>query len=279
MPTVVVYTPEGYQVTDKAAFRIAEHFDCDTIMEAWDKGHPVLRGALHITDQECKRGMIVADVETGRPIEDMTVLSIYEAMAMVDPKIGKCFSDEISDGADRKSMRIPAIAKGMDVEFNPGSVLDALIDTCHNASYAAGWWHHPDTGLPYIPGDRDVGGTTWGNIPKETREMIIHYWPFVVATKIGLFHSEVSEGFEAYRRGQRDDKLAHRLGLETEIADTMIRQFDLAGAFKRANALGIVDASTHEMDLSASFFEKLSFNRDRPDHKVAARRATGGKMF
>lgn len=157
--------------------------------------------------------------------------------------------------------------------------LDDLIATCHNASYAAGWWHHADTGMPYIPGDKHVDGTPWIGTAFIQRELITHYWPMFIACKIGLIHSEVSEGFEAYRRGAKDDKLAHRLGLETEIADSMIRQFDLMGAMKRAVALGVVDPATHSMDLSASFFEKIGFNRDRPDHKIAARRAAGGKAF
>lgn len=158
-------------------------------------------------------------------------------------------------------------------------VINDLVDTCHNASYAAGWWHHADTGLPYIPGDSAVDGTAWRDQPVTVGTMIIHYWPMFIACKIGLIHSEVSEGFEAYRRGAKDDKLAHRLGLETEIADSMIRQLDLMGAMKRATALGIVDPETHDMDLAASFFEKIGFNVTRPDHQIASRRATGGKAF
>lgn len=175
-----------------------------------------------------------------------------------------------------------------DGEAVSGPIAD-LQRRCHDASYAAGWWHHPDTGLPYIPGDSAradnlAGGIVtiaWENIPVDMRDMITHYWPFVLATKMALIHSEVSEGLEALRRGARDDKLAHRLGLETELSDAVIREFDIAGAVARAQRLGIVEQ--HEgvgpFDLDGAITEKMAFNKSRPDHKVAARRAAGGKAF
>lgn len=163
---------------------------------------------------------------------------------------------------------------------SPINTLTDLQDRCHDASYAAGWWHHPDSGLPYIPGDNAIGETAmlWEDIYPSQRAMITHYWPFVVATKIGLVHSEVSEGMEAYRRGAMDDKLAHRLGLETEFADSLIRQFDIAGVMRRAQRLGVVEQNSF-FDLNGAVTEKMAFNVVREDHKAAARRAAGGKVF
>lgn len=164
-------------------------------------------------------------------------------------------------------------------------LLVKLQSQCHQASYNAGWWHHPGTGLPYIPGDSVIAGdpnglnVPWDTIPEHLRKMIVHYWPFVVATKIGLIHSEVSEGLEAHRRGLKDDKLSHRLGLEVELADAMIRQFDIMGAMQRAADLGVVDPDTHRMNIGEGLFEKMAFNKVRPDHKIAARTATGGKAY
>lgn len=175
---------------------------------------------------------------------------------------------------------------GPDVHVGPvliepdDNTITKLQDRCHEASYAAGWWHHPDTGLPYIPGDEmsGDGGVKWQHLHSTVQELIIHYWPFVVATKIALVHSEVSEGLEAFRRGAMDDKLSHRLGLETEFADSMIRQLDIAGVMRRARRLGVVEQGV-EFDMASAFTEKMAFNAVRPDHKVAARRAAGGKVF
>lgn len=160
--------------------------------------------------------------------------------------------------------------------------LTELQATCHNASHAAGWWHHPDTGLPYIPGDvlvhPEYGTMQWDSISYNLQTMIIHYWPFVLATKIALIHSEVSEGLEGLRKNLMDDKLIHRSALETEMADSLIRTFDIGGAVERARALGVVEVKA-PFDLHAAVGEKMSFNAVRPDHKVAARRAAGGKVF
>ena len=156
--------------------------------------------------------------------------------------------------------------------------LTELQTACHNASHAAGWWHHPDTGLPYIPGDDCVDGKSWDALHAYKRSLIIHYWPFVLATKIALIHSEVSEGLEGLRKNLMDDKLVHRSALETEMADSLIRSFDIGGAVERARALGVVEVKA-PFDLHAAVGEKMSFNAVRPDHKVAARRAAGGKAF
>jgi NTP pyrophosphatase (non-canonical NTP hydrolase) len=121
------------------------------------------------------------------------------------------------------------------------TVLNDLSDTCHKNSYDAGWWHDPETGEPLK-----------GN-------------PYVVATKLALIHSEVSEAMEGHRRGAMDDKLPERSMLEVELADVLIRVFDLAGAL--------------ELDVGGALVEKMGFNKDRQDHKIATRRSVGGKLY
>lgn len=62
-----------------------------------------------------------------------------------------------------------------------------------------------------------------------------------------------------------DDKLQHRKMFEVELADAVIRIFDLAG--------------NQGFDLGTTIAEKISFNLQRPDHKPEARLADGGKQY
>lgn len=120
---------------------------------------------------------------------------------------------------------------------------------CHKASADAGWWNDLKTGIDYKQECRD--GTRLGKA--------------LVAEKLCLVHSEVSEAMEGHRKGLPDDKLPHRPMIEVELADAMIRIADLAGA------LGL--------DLGGAIAEKMAFNAQRPDHKPEARAAAGGKAY
>ena len=105
---------------------------------------------------------------------------------------------------------------------------------CYNASKAAGWWDGVDV--------NDV-----------------------VTTKLVLIHGEVSEAMEGFRKDLMDDHLPHRKNMEVEMADAVIRIFDLAGA------LGF--------NLQEAMEEKMAYNAVRLDHKKEAREAAGGKKF
>jgi NTP pyrophosphatase (non-canonical NTP hydrolase) len=52
---------------------------------------------------------------------------------------------------------------------------------------------------------------------------------------------------------------------EVELADAVIRIFDLAGAY--------------DMDLGGAIAEKMAFNAERADHKIENRNADGGKAY
>lgn len=88
---------------------------------------------------------------------------------------------------------------------------------------------------------------------------------FNVGEKLMLIVSEVAEAMEGHRKNLMDDKLPHRSMVEVELADTVIRIFDLAGAMK--------------LDLGGAMEEKLNFNKTRPDHKLENRIKDGGKSY
>jgi NTP pyrophosphatase (non-canonical NTP hydrolase) len=112
----------------------------------------------------------------------------------------------------------------------------ALQHACHTAAYDAGWWQ---------PG--------W------------QHNPFAFSNKLMLVVSELAEAMEGDRKNLMDDKLPRRSMREVELADAVIRIFDMAGAFG--------------MDLGGAIAEKMAFNAVRPDHKPEARAADGGKKY
>jgi NTP pyrophosphatase (non-canonical NTP hydrolase) len=114
-------------------------------------------------------------------------------------------------------------------------------ELCHFLAAHSGWWTDLKTGLPFT--------LEQVNIPE----------------KLMLIVSEVAEAMEGARKDLMDDKLPHRKMLEVELADALIRIFDLAGFLK--------------LDLAGATVEKLAFNQQRADHKVENRTAEGGKKF
>ena len=124
-----------------------------------------------------------------------------------------------------------------------------LQDTCHAASVNGHWWTDMATGADLRNECR--AGTRLGKA--------------LIAEKLCLIHSEVSEAMEGHRKGLFDDKLIRRPAIEVELADAVIRICDLAGA------LGL--------DLGGAIAEKMAFNANRPDHKLENRQAADGKKY
>jgi len=112
--------------------------------------------------------------------------------------------------------------------------LNKLCEEIHEGNIIAGWWDQKDN-------------------------------PLIVATKLALIHTEVSEALEGDRKSINDDKLTHRTMLEVELADVIIRVADLAGF------LGI--------PLGTVIREKQEFNAKRSDHKPEVRQSAGGKKY
>lgn len=116
--------------------------------------------------------------------------------------------------------------------------LNNLRDICFNESFNAGWHTDIDTGELK---ERNKG------------EMI------------SLIHSEVSEMLEGERKNLMDDKLPHRVMVEVEAADAIIRILDYCGRWG--------------YDVGGALVEKIEFNQSRADFKIENRKKDNGKKF
>lgn len=137
---------------------------------------------------------------------------------------------------------LSGILKRTNLSLGISLAANVLQTACHGAAALAGWWN-----------DLKTGETLNINTPR------------LVVEKLCLVHSEISEAMEGHRKDRMDDKLPHRKMLEVELADAVIRIFDMAGGFG--------------LDLPGAIAEKLAYNSQRADHRVENRKAEGGKAF
>jgi NTP pyrophosphatase (non-canonical NTP hydrolase) len=114
--------------------------------------------------------------------------------------------------------------------------INALCTEVHEQN--AKWWADLHTGLPI---KRNVG------------ELLM------------LVVSEIAEAMEGHRKNLPDDKLPHRSMLEVELADAVIRIFDISAG------LGL--------DLGGAYVEKMAFNAQRIDHTREHRLGENGKKY
>ena len=121
-------------------------------------------------------------------------------------------------------------------EMFVASQINQLRDMCHEDSLK--WWQDPATKLRIHRNDGEL---------------------------IALMHSELSEALEGVRKNLNDDKLEHRPMVEVELADTIIRILDYAGAY--------------QYDIGGALMEKRRYNAVRKDHTHEERLKENGKKF
>jgi len=127
--------------------------------------------------------------------------------------------------------------------LNANEIINAartLSEACHGIARECGWWNQSD--------------------PNTSMANPLHF-----SNNLCLIHSEISESMEGDRKGLMDDKLPHRPMREVELADAVIRIFDLAGGYG--------------MDLAGAIVEKMAYNITRADHQPENRAAEGGKAY
>ena len=118
-----------------------------------------------------------------------------------------------------------------------------LTKVAHGQAKKSGWWT-----------DLQTGEDLTGMPPKRN-----------AAELLALVHSEISEALEGFRKNQPDDHLPWRSMAEVELADAVIRIFDMAGGLK--------------LDVAGALVEKMKYNAQRQDHRLEERKKTDGKKF
>ena len=134
-------------------------------------------------------------------------------------------------------------SKELELIRNSASILTTMF---HSQAFSAGWWRNQITG-------------------EDPRDNPLCFSNKLALIHSALIHSEINEALEGDRKSKMDDHLPGRLAREVELADVIIRIFDLAGAYS--------------MDLGGAIAEKLQYNAQRADHKLENRAAAGGKAY
>lgn len=149
---------------------------------------------------------------------------------------------------------MPSILTPSDLELSRHT-LNTLQEKIYQTNVKAGWYKDPRTGRKI---DR--------NVPE----------------MLALIHSEVSEALEGFRKNLMDTHLTNRPMVIVELADTLVRVFDLAGYLVQLQQGGVHIYSPKEPPsylLGDAFVAKVLYNATREDHKPANRAKEGGKAF
>lgn len=203
--------------------------------------------------------------------------------------------------------------------FNPLEIIQAgkvISDICHASSVEGGWWNDLNTGES-LRGKRNVGellclihseisegyeawitdpdmrddhlkhrpmleveladaivriGDLYGSLDFDlgkamtlqcsTYKSIVGLSVDVVIARI---HLNISKALEGYRKNRKDPDFPEMTVLETRLAEAVIHIVELS--------------KTLNYDLGAALMEKVTYNRNRADHKPENRRKAEGKKF
>jgi NTP pyrophosphatase (non-canonical NTP hydrolase)/cell division protein FtsB len=122
---------------------------------------------------------------------------------------------ELTQERDRLHEKLNRLEDGSYVaQFNRRSL------EVHEWAQGKGWWQER--------------GDLWKVAGRHVDSKFQNFTKSVIQSSlIALIHSELSEALEAIRHGNPpDDKIPEFTGLEAELADTVIRIHDMAGAYK-----------------------------------------------
>lgn len=125
-----------------------------------------------------------------------------------------------------------------DTQFDIQCSAELLSDMCHGLAREAGWWSDLETGY---------------DKPADVPKLLM------------LCVSELAEAMEGDRKNLMDDHLPDRKMLEVELADALIRIFDMCGGLN--------------LDIGGAVAEKLLYNATREDHKLDNRKSETGKKY
>lgn len=218
---------ENYHPIEGHGFTLAPCPLCGSPAELWERTHAI-GGALKAV--MCTHGEEIAGLPNGCPMY-LPTEDFYQSRKVDAVHVWNDFASTTRSLQDLRFAPLDPVA----------AAARKLQAECFGAANAAGWWHDVKTGASITDN------------------------PYCFSNKLMLTVSELSEAMEGDRKSLPDDKLPHRPMREVELADAVIRIFDLAGGFG--------------LDLAGAISEKLAFNAQRPDHKIAHRQAAGGKQY
>lgn len=162
-----------------------------------------------------------------------------------------------SDDAEYGTNSVAFFSSVGDKPVSIAHVLHFLCGLVHSRNQT--WWKDPATGLPL---KRNVGEMLMLVVSElaEAAEDAPWYHPLQFEIV-----KHISKAMEGHRKNLPDDKLPHRSMFEVEMADAIIRIFDISGG------LGL--------DLGGAFVEKMQYNAIRADHKPENRVKADGKKY